>query len=175
MSSAAQLKSWKCTPGRALGPQHWVPLETGGCGQWLMPGSASISCSPKSCLERPTLLLLRLMATLVDVTFICAGQKGGWPLRRDMAAGPGFPMPHACSYNRRSCLSVLPPRSQFSGFQDSDDAAPLGTRVLLQTDDENISTAPAKAEPRRGSTWSWAVLPGEMELRCERRGLVPGT
>lgn len=110
------------------------------------------------------MLLLRLMATLVDVTFICAGQKGGWPLRRDMAVGPGFPMPHPWSYNRRSCLSVLPPRSQFSGFQDSDDAAPLGTRVLLQTDDENISTAPAKAEPRRGSARSRAVLPEKTEL-----------
>ena len=40
------------------------------------------------------MFLLCLMATLVDVAFICGGQKGERPLCGDVVEGPRFPTSH---------------------------------------------------------------------------------
>lgn len=73
--------------------------------------------------------------------------------------GGGTWIPHATSLRGpESCPSILPPWIQLSGLQDGDDPAPLGACVLLQADDDNISPAPAKPEPRRGSALSRPAL-----------------
>lgn len=69
-----------------------------------------------------------------------------------------------------SCPPVLPPRSQLSGFQDGDDSAPLGACIPLQADDDNVSTAPAKPDPRRGSALSGCALRGKRRWHADRQG-----